>query len=76
MTATQAGAADKLIRMANQIALAFRLHPREEAIASVAEHITSFWTPKMRRDIAAQLEVSGAKLDPLARSAIEKLSTK
>ena len=74
MTTTPSEAADKLVRMANQIALAFRLEPPDAAVAGVADHIKSFWTPKMRRDMLARLAEGGAGLDPLAKAAIERLS--
>ena len=74
MTSSPAGAVDKLIRMANQIALAFRIEPHDQAVADVATHIKSFWTPKMRRDIGAHLVEGGSRLDPLAKAALERLS--
>ncbi|RVC20881.1 formate dehydrogenase subunit delta, partial [Mesorhizobium sp. M7A.F.Ca.CA.004.04.2.1] len=40
--------AEKLVRMANQIADFFHSKPREEGIAGVAEHINKFWEPRMR----------------------------
>ncbi len=75
MNAPPSESLEKLIRMANQIALAFRLEPRERALASVADHIKSFWTPKMRRDIAAHAALGGEGLDPLALAALDRLST-
>ena len=74
MTTTPDAAIAKLVRMANQIALAFRLHPRDEAVAGAAEHVKSFWTPKMRRDIADHLAAGGEGLEPLAKEAIAKLA--
>jgi len=74
MSGTQTEALERLIRMANQIAQAFRLEPREEAVAGVADHIKSFWTPKMRRDLAAHLSESESNIDPIAMAAMERLS--
>jgi formate dehydrogenase subunit delta len=65
--------AEKLVRMANQIAIFFRTQPEEEAITGVAEHIRSFWSPVMRRGIYAHMRTGGAGLDPLARRGIEAL---
>jgi formate dehydrogenase subunit delta len=76
MMATPAAAVDKLIRMANQIALAFHAEPRDAAVADIATHIKSFWTPKMRRDIGSHLAEGGSRLDPLAKAAIERLTMK
>lgn len=76
MTAIRADAMNKLVRMANQIAGGFRALPHEQAVAAIADHIRSFWTPKMRRDIAAHLNEGGTGLDPLAMAAVEKLAAK
>jgi len=78
MTATpdadfQQAAMAKLVRMANQIAIAFRLQPHAQAVAGAADHIKSFWTPKMRRDIATHLAEGGDGLEPLAKEAIAKI---
>jgi formate dehydrogenase subunit delta len=74
MSEGQAAATVKLARMANQIARAFAAQGPDEALANTAAHIKSFWTPKMRRDLAAHLDDGNAALDPLARAAIEKLT--
>ena len=50
------GTAEKLVRMANQIATFFHSKPREEGIAGVAEHINKFWEPRMRRQLFEMLE--------------------
>jgi len=73
MTATPDAAIAKLARMANQIALAFRLQPHDQAVAGVAEHIRSFWTPKMRRDLAEHIASGGDGIEPLAREAFAKI---
>jgi formate dehydrogenase subunit delta len=65
--------ADKLVRMANQIATFFRTQADDAAVAAVADHIKSFWSPVMRRDIYAHLRMGGEGLDPLARRGIEAL---
>ena len=41
--------ADKLVRMANQIATFFRTQADDAAVPAVADHIKSFWSPVMRR---------------------------
>jgi formate dehydrogenase subunit delta len=44
--------ADKLVRMANQIAANLDCGPNEaQAVAMVADHIRRFWSPLMRRQI-------------------------
>ncbi|MDP2357769.1 MAG: formate dehydrogenase subunit delta [Beijerinckiaceae bacterium] len=65
--------AHKLVRMANQIAIFFRTQPEEAAAAAVADHIKSFWSPVMRREIYAHLGAGGEGLEPLARAGLEVL---
>eukprot|EP01037_Dinobryon_pediforme_P028433 gene28433-31713_t len=55
---------DKLIRMANQIAVAFDGLPEDQAVRDTAEHIIAFWTPKMRRELGAYVTADGARLVP------------
>ncbi|MBD8909063.1 formate dehydrogenase subunit delta [Methylorubrum zatmanii] len=62
---------DRLVRMANQIALFFRSYPEDEAVAGIHKHIVAFWTPKMRRDLAAYADEVGDRLDALVRKALE-----
>ncbi|TDR89211.1 formate dehydrogenase subunit delta [Enterovirga rhinocerotis] len=62
-------AAPKLARMANQIAAFFRSYPEEEAVKGVHGHIKSFWSPRMRLDLAARLDDPDLPVDPLVRAA-------
>jgi len=64
---------DKLVYMANQIGKFFRSQDTDTAAAKIAEHITKFWDPRMRRAIVAHLDAGGAGLDPAARQAVETL---
>ena len=64
---------DKLVRMANQIAQFFRSQPHDEAVAGIEDHLRSFWTPKMRRQIADHAAAGGAGLDPLTLEAVRNL---
>ena len=64
---------DKLVTMANQIGRFFAHQGDDKAIAAVADHLTKFWDPRMRREILAHLDAGGAGLDPVARHAVEKL---
>lgn len=59
--------ADKLIRMATQIADFFRSQPGAPEIA-VAAHINHYWTYAMRRDLLTAL-ASGTPADPVVRAA-------
>ena len=65
--------ANKLVVMANQIAIFFRLHPEEEAVASIAQHIKDFWNPMMRREIYAHMDTGGEGLEPLTLKALKNL---
>ena len=65
----------KLDHMANQIAAFFRSYPEEEAVAGVHDHIRSFWSPSMRRDLAARIETKSARVDPLVVAAFNALAT-
>ncbi len=64
---------DKLVYMANQIGTFFKTQDAETASAKIAEHITKFWDPRMRRAIIAHLDAGGTGLDPAARRAVETL---
>ena len=63
--------ADKLVRMANQIASFFRSYPDEEAMAGIHKHIVAFWTPKMRATLEGHAASAGDALDDLVRRALQ-----
>lgn len=65
---------EHMVHMANQIALFFAAYPRDEAIASVAEHISKFWDPRMRKQILAYVAEGGTGLHELAQEAVRRLS--
>ena len=65
-----------LVAMANQIADFFRtsIPDRDEAVAATAQHLRSFWDPRMRREIVAHLTSRGGEgLSELARDAVRML---
>jgi len=66
--------ADRLVYMANQIALFFRSQPKSDAVAATADHLHKFWEPRMRRQIV-DLLASGkaAGLTDVAREAVSRL---
>jgi formate dehydrogenase subunit delta len=66
--------AEHLIQMANDIGNFFRAQPRTEAIAGIANHIRSFWSPQMRKKLMGQLDAGVAGLDDLPREAMRSLS--
>ncbi len=65
---------EKLVRMANQIAQYFTSQPHDQAVAGVVEHLRSFWTPKMRRQIIDHAAGDGAGLEPLTLEAVQQLA--
>lgn len=54
---------DKMVHMANQIAAFFRSQPGDTA-EGVAAHLSDFWEPRMRRQLADYVAEGGAGLDP------------
>ena len=63
----------KLIYMANQIGMFFKAQDAATASAKIAEHITKFWDPRMRKAILDHVDAGGKGLDPAARQAVETL---
>lgn len=61
---------EDLVRMANQIAAFFAPYPRDEAVAGIAGHIASFWTPAMRARLTSE---SADGLHELVRAALPSL---
>lgn len=65
--------ADRLVRMANQIAAAFAAQAESDAAAATAEHIRLYWEPRMRAALLAHLDAGGGGLTPAARAAAGRL---
>lgn len=65
------GTSSAIVRMANQIAVALLTTPDPEA--ATAEHIASFWDPRMRAQLRAVLATGGEELHPVARAAARRL---
>jgi formate dehydrogenase subunit delta len=66
--------ADQLIQMANDIGNFFRAEPqREDAIAGIVNHISRYWTRRMREKLIAQLQHGDQGLDDLPREAMRRL---
>ena len=64
---------EHLVQMANDIGNFFRAQPRPEAIAGIANHIRSFWSPRMRKKLIGELDAGGIGLDELPREALRSL---
>lgn len=57
--------AEKITRMANDIARFMESKPEAEGVALLAAHINDFWDPRMRRQLFEILDAGGAGLRPL-----------
>jgi formate dehydrogenase subunit delta len=67
---------DKLIYMANQISKFFATQSRTVAPQAVADHLVKFWEPRMRAQICAHWQQGGEGLDPIAKEAVNILSSR
>jgi formate dehydrogenase subunit delta len=56
---------EKTIRMANQIATFFESQGEDEALKGFADHINSFWEPRMRAQLLEMLDAGAAGFHPL-----------
>lgn len=61
--------AEKITRMANQIAQFMETKPHAEGVALLASHINDFWDPRMRRQLFELLDAGGEGFRPLVRDA-------
>ena len=60
--------------MANDIGNFFRANPdHHAAVAAISNHIKSFWTPKMRQKLIADMDGVDEKLDELPKEALRLL---
>jgi formate dehydrogenase subunit delta len=60
-------------RMANQIATAFAAYPEEQAVKETANHIKSYWDPRMRKQLAEVMTKEASALNPVAFAAGKRL---
>jgi formate dehydrogenase subunit delta len=65
-----------LVRMANQISDFFAPYSGEEAVSGIQGHIKKFWSPVMRRDLAAHIEHGGEGLRPAVIEAFNRLMSR
>ncbi len=65
---------DNLVRMANRIGDFFEALPdADEAREGIAQHLTRFWAPAMRREIVAHVDAAGqSDLKPIVIEAIRR----
>ena len=64
---------EKLVHMANQIAVFFESKPHDEGVEGIAAHINAFWEPRMRRHLFEVLDAGGTGLRPLVLDAAAKI---
>ncbi len=65
--------ADKIARMANQIAQFMESKPKDEGLAGLSAHINDFWEPRMRAQLFALLDQGGVGLRPLVIEAASRI---
>jgi hypothetical protein len=65
---------EHLIDMANDIARNFSFHTDTED--RIADHLTRFWAPSMRRLITGHVQAGGMGLADPAIEAVKRLETK
>ncbi|MES2143160.1 MAG: formate dehydrogenase subunit delta [Pseudomonadota bacterium] len=65
--------ADKIIHMANQIALFMESKPHAEGIAGFASHINDFWEPRMRCQFFELMDRGGEGFRPLVIEAAARV---
>jgi formate dehydrogenase subunit delta len=64
---------DKLVHMANQIALFMESKPHDEAVSGFANHINDYWEPRMRSQFFAMIETGAPGFRPLVLEASAKV---
>jgi len=64
---------EKLIHMANQIALFMESKPHDEGVAGVAGHINDFWEPRMRQQFVAMIDAGAPGFRPLVLEASNRV---
>ncbi|MGY9006418.1 MAG: formate dehydrogenase subunit delta [Alphaproteobacteria bacterium] len=62
-----------IVRMTNQIAEFFHPYPHDEALREIANHLRSFWDPRMRDALLKHLKSGGDGLNALALEAAQVL---
>jgi formate dehydrogenase subunit delta len=64
-----ASPAEKLVKMANQIAIFFDSQPGDPS-DGIAKHINEFWEPRMREGLLANAAATTADLSPSVIAAL------
>jgi formate dehydrogenase subunit delta len=61
----------RMIHKVNQIAAFYEPYPKPKALAGVAGHINSFWTPAMRAQLIEHIRNDGEGLNPLVLEIVD-----
>ena len=64
-----------IVRMANQISEFFKAYPHDQAVRETANHLRSFWDPRMRAQLFAHLSEGGQGLSELTLEAAHLLES-
>jgi formate dehydrogenase subunit delta len=64
---------DKLVYMANQIARSLQSRTYEDAVAATADHISSFWEPRMRAQLFKLLDEDDTRFAAILRDARRRI---
>jgi len=64
------GTIDKLVRMANQIAIEFGNQRGADPAMATWDHLWHFWDPRMCAQIIAYLDQGGAGMNDIAQRAV------
>ena len=65
--------AEHMVHNANQIALYFAAYPREEAVASIVDHLKKFWERRMREQMIQYVAKGGTGLHELVVEAVKRI---
>ena len=66
---------NRLVRMANQIAINFQHGPnKQEAAAATLDHISRFWSSPMREQIIVYFRAGETELNEVANIAVSGLA--
>jgi formate dehydrogenase subunit delta len=64
---------ERMVHMANQIALFFQSSPHDEAVAGVASHLKQFWEQRLLCQLQDYIAEGGAGLHELVLDAAKSL---
>ncbi|MFP1644772.1 formate dehydrogenase subunit delta [Pontitalea aquivivens] len=64
---------EKMVHMANQIAIFFKSQPGTDASDRVAAHLRDFWEPRMRQQLRDHVAKGGTGLDDLVVQAASSI---